>query len=66
MESVTKARARMLKFPKLIAECKTEGATYAACISAKQDNLKKDCCQQEFEQLKRCVMKAAAKMGTRV
>jgi len=66
MESVAKAHARMLKFPKLITECRTEGAAYAACISTKQDNLKKDCCKQEFDRFRQCVVKAAAKLGTRL
>lgn len=66
MESVSKAHARFLKFPKLLLECKLEGTAYATCITAKQDNLKKDSCKQEFEKLKQCVVKAAGKMGTRI
>lgn len=66
MESVSKANARMLKFPKLLAECKLEGTAYAACISAKQDSLKKDSCKHEFDKLKQCVVKAAARIGTRI
>jgi len=66
MESVSKAQARMLMFPKLLSQCSQEGAAYAACISAKQDNIKRDCCKVEFEKLKQCVVKAAARMGTRI
>lgn len=66
MESVSKAHARLLKYPKLLIQCRQEGAMYAACISANQDNLKKDICKQEFDQLKRCFVKAASIMGTRI
>ncbi|KAG8269294.1 hypothetical protein J6590_004588 [Homalodisca vitripennis] len=66
MESVSKAHSRMLKFPKLLVECRQEGAAYATCVSANQDNLRKDNCKQEFEKLKKCVVKAAAKLGTRI
>lgn len=66
MDSVSKANARMLKFPKLLAECKLEGSAYATCVLAKQDNLKKNSCQQEFDKLKQCVVKAAARLGTRI
>ncbi|KAG8269292.1 hypothetical protein J6590_004586 [Homalodisca vitripennis] len=66
MESVSKAHARMLKFPKLLAECRLEGSMYAACISTNQDNIKKDGCKEEFDKLRKCVVKAAAKLGTRI
>lgn len=66
MESVSKAHTRLMKFPKLLVECRQEGSMYAACIYAKQDNLKKDSCKQEFDKLKNCVVKAAGRMGMKI
>lgn len=65
MESVSRARARLRIFPRLLAECAAEGKTYARCV-AQQDNPQRNDCAKEFEQLSRCVKTAARKHGTRI
>lgn len=66
MESVSKARSRLLKFPQLLVECKIEATVYATCVTSSQNDLKKGCCQQEFTKFQQCLAKAAAKLGTRI
>ncbi|RZF40383.1 hypothetical protein LSTR_LSTR016877 [Laodelphax striatellus] len=66
MEAVNKARARYLKFPKLLLECRGEATAYAACVSAAQDNIAKDQCRKDFEHFVACLRRAAAKLGTRI
>jgi hypothetical protein len=66
MESVSKARARLAAYPKLIASCSGEAAVYAACVTKSMGEVKKDQCKEEFDAFKKCVAKAAKKAGTRL
>lgn len=65
MEVVKKARLRFRHYPNLLAECRSEGSVYASCI-AQESQMRMGSCQAEFEKLKRCLVKAAAKSGTRM
>jgi len=65
MESVKRARARLSRYPALLGECREPAKQYAACVS-RQDNLVKFACQAEFAKFKDCLLKASAKMATRL
>lgn len=65
MESVRKANQRMKKFPLVFKECKESASTYARCVAVKDNVLKGDC-EKEFQNFKKCLVKAAAKMGTKL
>lgn len=65
MDAVRKAQIRMRGFPQLMAECGGPAVSYAKCVVV-QDNLKQNACLQEFNELRKCIHKAAKKMGTRV
>lgn len=66
MESVKKARNRYFQFSKLLAECKSEAAAYAACISQSQDSIKKGMCEEDFIKFRNCLTKNAAKLNTKI
>jgi len=63
MDSVRKAQSRLKGFPQLMAECGIPAVSYAKCVVV-QDNLKQDACLKEFEELRKCIHKAARKIGT--
>lgn len=64
MDSVRKAQARLRGFPQLLAECGGPAVAYAKCVAV-QEHVKKDACLHEFNELRRCLHKAARKMATR-
>lgn len=65
MDSVRKAQNRLKFFPQLMAECGSPAVSYAKCVVV-QENLKQNACVQEFNELRKCLHKAARKVGTRV
>jgi len=65
MESVLKARQRLRHYPKLLAECSAPAAAYATCVLAKE-NIKQAECDHEFQELRKCLQRAAHHMGTRL
>ena len=65
MDSVRKAQLRLRVFPQLIGECGGPAVSYAKCVVV-QENLKHNACVQEFNELRKCIHKAARKVGTRV
>lgn len=66
MESVKKAKHRLRQFPKLLFECRELGHVYAACVTSKRNDIKKDECKKEFDRFKACLAEAAAKHNTRL
>lgn len=67
MEAVNKAKSRLLKFPQLLMECKSEAVAYATCVSQAHDKtLKKGDCEHEFSMFRKCLGKSAARLGTRI
>lgn len=67
MEAVNKAKSRLIKFPQLLVECRTEAIMYATCVSlAHEKSLKKGDCQHEFSMFRKCLAKSAAKFGTHI
>ncbi|XKL61475.1 hypothetical protein PGB90_008532 [Kerria lacca] len=65
MDSVSKAKNRIHKYPVLFIECRNEGKLYAACIASKQD-IQFNACVNEFRNFKNCLMKSAIKLGTKL
>lgn len=66
MDPVRKAQARLKVFPQLLAECGGPAAAYAKCVVVQDHSVRKDACLHEFNELRRCIHKAARKIGTRV
>ncbi|XP_014474875.1 PREDICTED: uncharacterized protein LOC106744531 [Dinoponera quadriceps] len=62
MEAVRKAKERLRQYPALIAKCHESASKYASCVLAKS-NLEKNACAAEFDELKRCLVKAAVASG---
>ncbi|XP_024945805.1 NADH dehydrogenase [ubiquinone] 1 alpha subcomplex assembly factor 8 [Cephus cinctus] len=65
MDAVNSARARLRKYPVLVAQCRKTGTAYARCV-IKSSNIKKDDCKSEFENFKNCLVNAAMKNKTRL
>lgn len=65
MEAVKKAKERLRQYPILIARCQESASRYASCVLAKS-NLEKNACATEFNELKKCLVKAAASSNTRL
>lgn len=65
MEAVKKAKERLRQYPILLARCQESASKYAACVLAKS-NLEKNTCAAEFNELKKCLVKAAASNNTRL
>lgn len=65
MEAVKKAKERLRQYPSLIAQCHEAASKYASCVLAKS-NLEKNDCVAEFNELKKCLVKAAASRNTRL
>ncbi|KAK3912708.1 Cx9C motif-containing protein 4 [Frankliniella fusca] len=65
MEIIKKSRSRLRSYPQLLVECRLEGSAYATCV-AQEGHMQKGSCQVEFEKFKQCLVKAAAKLGTRL
>jgi len=65
MEIVKKTRSRFRQYPNLLVECRFEGSAYATCV-AQEGHMQKGSCQAEFEKFKQCLVKSAAKLGTRL
>lgn len=65
MESVNKARNRLSKYPVLVAKCSTTAAQYAKCVTSDFD-IKKNACDKEFQQFKKCLVEQAKAMKTRL
>ena len=65
MDPVRKAQMQLKGFPQLVAECGIPAVSYAKCVVV-QENLKHNACLREFEELRKCIHRAARKIGTRV
>ena len=66
MESVKKARARLQAYPKHLAACGPQATIYAKCVARYMGEVRKDQCQEEFNNFKKCVESAAKKAGTKL
>lgn len=66
MDAVNKAKSRIRSYPRLIADCRNEGKIYATCILSKQDDVQQNACLKEFQTFKTCLIRSAAKIGTRL
>lgn len=65
MEAAKKAKERLRQYPSLIARCHETASKYASCVLAKS-NLEKNACVTEFNELKKCLVRAAANSNTRL
>lgn len=65
MESVKKANQRLRNYPILLAKCSVSAAAYAACVTTDL-NVSHKSCDQEFQQFKQCLQKAASDMKTKL
>lgn len=66
MESVSKARERLAKYPLIFAKCAKQSTLYARCVLLLEDQVKKDSCAKEFQEFKACLQSAAKDMKTRI
>lgn len=60
MEIIKRARQKIQKYPKLVAQCSDSAKLYAACVTA-NFNVKQNACEKEFLEFKKCLAQAAAK-----
>lgn len=58
MDAISKARARLCMYPRLVAECRKEGKIYASCVAVQED-IKQNSRVNEFRQFRNCVLKSA-------
>lgn len=65
MEAVKKAKERLKQYPTLMIRCQESASRYAFCVVEKS-NLEKNACAAEFNELKKCLVKAAANSNTRL
>lgn len=65
MEATKRARERLRQYPTLIARCHESASKYAVCVLAKS-SLEKNACSAEFNDLKKCLVKAAVSSNTRL
>ncbi|XP_032065128.1 NADH dehydrogenase [ubiquinone] 1 alpha subcomplex assembly factor 8 [Pantherophis guttatus] len=59
-----RVRARVQRFPELLASCGEQASVYGKCIASnttEHGNLKKDVCAKEFAMLMDCFTEAAKK-----
>lgn len=66
MESVTRARERLAKYPLVFAKCSKQSILYARCVLLKEGSVAKNDCAAEFEQFKNCLTLAAKDLKTRI
>jgi len=66
MESVIAARARLAKYPILLAECAPQAAKYGKCVGDSLDDVRKHQCSTEFTALMDCIKANAKKMKTKL
>lgn len=66
MESISKAKERLAKYPVIFAKCSKQSVLYARCVLLKEGSVKKDDCAKEFEEFKGCLYSAAKNLKTRI
>jgi len=66
MESVSKARARLGRYPALLASCGPQAAAYGKCVGNYMGEVQRDQCKTEFDAFIKCIRASATKMGTRL
>jgi len=66
MESVRTARARLGKYPLLVAECGPQTVKYGRCVGNAFDEVRKHQCSQEFKEMMDCLRAAAKNMKTKL
>lgn len=65
MEATKSAKQRFRQYPALLAHCGKAAKKYATC-SITSSHLSKNDCLQEFNELKACLLKAAATKNTKL
>lgn len=65
MDSVKKANQRLRNYPVLLGKCSESAAKYAACVT-KDFNVAHKACDNEFNDFKLCLQKAAKNMKTKL
>lgn len=66
MESISKAKERLAKYPVVFAKCSKQSVLYARCVLLKEGSVKKDDCAKEFQEFKTCLYSAAKDLKTRI
>ena len=66
MESVSRAKARLAKYPLYLANCSVQAGAYGKCVGDHMGEVRKDQCIQEFRLLMQCIRQSAKTMGTRL
>ncbi|XP_022828448.1 uncharacterized protein LOC111357889 [Spodoptera litura] len=66
MESISKAKERLAKYPVVFAKCSKQSVLYARCVLLKEGSVKKDDCAKEFQEFKTCLYSAAKDLKTKI
>lgn len=65
MDSVRKARVRLARYSEVLGQCQSEGVVYASCV-LKQEQVAHNSCLGEFQIFKKCLLKSASRLGTKL
>jgi len=66
MDSVSKARSRLGKYPALLAACAPQAAAYGKCVGEALGEVQKNQCSAQFQDFMKCVRQEAKRLGTRL
>ena len=66
MDSVSKARTRLGKYPVLFAACAPQAAAYGKCVGEALGEVQKNQCAAQFQDFMKCVKQEAKRLGTRL
>ena len=66
MDSVSKARTRLGRYPALLAACAPQAAAYGKCVGEALGEVQKNQCASQFQDFMKCVRQEAKRLGTRL
>jgi hypothetical protein len=66
MDSVSKARSRLGRYPVLLAACAPQAAAYGKCVGEVLGEVQKNHCAAQFHEFIKCVRQEAKRLGTRL
>jgi len=66
MDSVSKARTRLGRYPVLLAACAPQAAAYGKCVGEALGEVQKNQCAAQFQDFMKCVRQEAKRLGTRL
>ena len=66
MDSVSKARTRLGRYPVLLAACAPQAAAYGKCVGEALGEVQKNQCATQFQDFMKCVKQEAKRLGTRL